>query len=448
MHPHKMTLDPARPWSAFAPDAFLKGGKLHGHLLKLAALSRGCTVDLIGDNLFLVSAPDGRTTCYSGRATPVMGIVAHRLAGNKIASAALMQKQGVQTPNGKVFGPRQLNAAVAHFKSLGFPAVVKPIEGSGGAGVTVNILDQAHFRAAWEEALKISRRGVIVERFISGRDYRVFVIGDKVVAAARRHPANITGDGRHTVAELLDLKSAERAAIPYVGDKTLVLTPAMIRRLEEAGRTPQHVLDKGEVWQLHEVANIGAGGDSEDVTALIHPDFVEIAIRARQFIPGMGYAGVDLLAADISLPQDSQDWAICEINSSPEFALHHFPGFGQGRDVAGALIEHALGMTARDAASASTTVHIRIDGKVTGVGYRRWLQRQAQAYNLQGWVANTADSAVEAVLHGPKGVVAAVSASCRKGPKIAKPRSVSVIAETDEAPDWAGFAVRPDLVPV
>ncbi len=427
-------------WSVPDRSAFLKGANLHTHLLRLAALDRGLEVQSIGHKLILVRAGTGQATCFSGRTIPQMGIVAHRIASNKIASARLLEAASLKTPQGRLFKAAQLDQALEHFRTLDGAAVVKPNAGSIGAGVSVDIRDDEHFRHAWRHA-RGEGGDIIVERFIRGQDHRIFVIGDHVVATIRRHPAAITGDGRHTVQELVELKSKARAAIPFVGDKPIALSSVMLRNLHQAGLSQDTVLKRGQVWQLHEIANTGAGGDSEDITDTIHPDFAAIAVAARTAIPGMGYAGVDLLAQDLARPAEGQDWGICEINSSPEFAMHHFPVIGQGRDVAGCLLDHALAMRFVPDRIARMSCIARIAGKVTGVGYRNWLRNEALSLNVGGWVRNVQDGLVECHLHGTQAAVETLLAACRRGPRKARPEEVRIIhgAVPEGEP---GFVIR------
>lgn len=427
-------------WSVPDQSAFLKGANLHTHLLRLAALDRGLEVQAIGRKLILVRAQTGQATCFSGRTIPQMGIVAHRIASNKIASARLLEAASLKTPQGRLFKAAQLDQALEHFRTLDGAAVVKPNAGSIGAGVSVDIRDDEHFRHAWSHA-RGEGGDIIVERFIRGQDHRIFVIGDRVVATVLRHPASITGDGRHSVGELMDLKSQARAAIPYVGDKPLTLSPVMQRNLHQAGLSQETVLRHGEVWQLHEIANTGAGGDSEDVTDAIHPDFVAIAVAARAAIPGMGYAGVDLLAQDLTRPAEGQHWGICEINSSPEFAIHHFPAMGSGRDVAGCLLDHALAMRFVPNRIARMSCIARITGKVTGVGYRRWLRNEALSLNVGGWARNVQDGLVECHLHGTQAAVETLLAALQKGPRKARPEEVRITDSTVPQDD-PGFVIR------
>src|SRR5690625_513319 len=141
---------------------------------------------------------------------------------------------------------------------------------------------------------------------IVGADYRVFVIEDRVVAVARRWPASVTGDGVHSVAELVDLKSKERRKLPYIRNIGFKLTPAMHIHLAQQGLSSNTVPERGARVQLLAIANISVGGDSEDVTESVHASFAEIAVRARRAVPGLFHAGVDILATDISAPADQQ----------------------------------------------------------------------------------------------------------------------------------------------
>lgn len=417
-------ISPAAPWRFCETARFpIRAEPLHAILYRRAALDRGMAFKEISTGLYCAEHPSGAHFYFSARAPSTQGLVAREIAKDKAATQAVLSRAGFCTADGKDFAARQRDQARAYFKTMTSAAVVKPVDGSGGLGVTVNIATDSHFEEAWKLAVAGPRPRVVVERYIIGNDHRIFVIGDRVVAAARRHPAYVVGDGIHTIEELVRLKSEQRAALPYVGAKPISITTMMDRNLREAGMSRETVLAAGQRWQLHAVANIGGGGESEDVTDILHPGFAKIAIAVRQAVPGLSYTGIDLLAADISRSPDDQDWAICEINGTPDFALHHFPVMGQGRDIAGLLMDEMTG-TAFDGHAARKAVHLRVTGKVTGAGFRRWLQGFCGTVNIHGWVRNTDDGAVEAYLSGTAAAVDAVIAACKSGPKSARPAKV------------------------
>lgn len=209
------------------------------------------------------------------------------------------------------------------------------------------------------------------------------------------------------------------------------MTEMMERNLKAQGMDWSTVLEAGRTCQLHAVANISGGGDSEDVTERLHPGFAEIAINIRRAVPGMLYTGINLLADDITADPAGQDWAICEINGTPDFGLHHFPVHGQPRDVAGALVELALGRPAPKSAAPRKAVEVLIEGKVTGVGYRKWCQGMCGIFNVSGWIRNQPDGSVVASFSGTEAAVDHMLKLCKVGPKDARPERITAEVRTD-----------------
>lgn len=331
---------PAEHWAAGDLKAYPRN-KLHTHLLLEAAAARGLSVQEPGG--LLRRFFDHSRSCYlTGRRFASVSMVASRIARNKIVTAEILARRGIRTPGGRAFPADRYEEGEAFFRLLDAPAVVKPLAGAGGRGVHTNIQSLRDFKEAWAEVVRVDEGDVVIERFIAGQECRLFVVHDHVCAAALRHPARVEGDGRNTIAGLVATKSAQRRAIPYVGERPIRLTPHMLRRLEQAGMSAETLLPAGAIWQLHEISNISSGGESEDVTEQLHPEFAAIAVSSCAAIPGLGYAGVDILAENIKESPRAQRWAVCELNADPEFALHHFPLRGAARDVAGHLIEAHL----------------------------------------------------------------------------------------------------------
>jgi len=342
--------------------------------------------------------------------------VAREVSFSKPVTKALLARAGIQVPAGKVFERGGLGAGWGFAKGIGFPIVVKPTIVTG-AGVTANIMTEDHFRLAWESALEASAKArVMVEKHVQGKDFRLFVIGDQVVAAARRVPAYVEGDGRSSIVELVAEKNEGRQVNPYLGAMAMKLTPMVIRNLGEMGLGPEAVLEQGRRVTPAPIQNLGAGGESLDVTALVHPDFEDIAVSARKALPGALHAGVDLLADDVSAPAVAQEWAVCEVNTFPDVALHHFPVSGRPRDAAGALIEYLFPGSRRCEPFEWQSIRTVISGQVTGVGFRRWIRRRAMLRGLTGSVRNRGGS-VEAVFSGAPQAIDDMVELCRSGPR-------------------------------
>jgi acylphosphatase len=266
---------------------------------------------------------------------------------------------------------------------------------------------------------------VIVEKHVSGQDFRLYVVGERVVAATWRLPAYVEGDGRRPIAQLIADKDTVRRSNPSAGRRVMTLSPVVIANLAGMDLAPHSVLEAGRRITLQSVANVAAGGESVDVTEDVHPDFADIAVRACRALPGAINAGVDVLVEDISAAPSGQEWAVCEVNTCAQIALHHFPVAGTQRDAAGALIEHLFPGSRRCEPGEQRAVRAVISGTVTGVGFRTWIWQRANLRGLRGWVRNH-EASVEAVFCGAPNAVESMLEACRTGPRKAVVAGIAV----------------------
>ena len=193
----------------------------------------------------------------------------------------------------------------------------------------------------WAKAFSPYRRPrngrVLVERQVTGEDFRFYVIGDRVIGVTHRKRANVQGDGTSTIGALIDAKNAERAKNPYLGD---YLLPTDLEKLDRIA-TLDAVPNEGDDVILRSQSNLSAGGDSIDVTDDVHPDFADLAVRAVAATPGMEYAGVDIITPSISEKPSEANHVISEVEYSPA-PITHFPSYGTFRDMAGELMDFYL----------------------------------------------------------------------------------------------------------
>lgn len=265
--------------------------------------------------------------------------IAVDLASNKRLTNQLLRGIGIPVPRGTTVS--DVDSAVRAASQIGYPVVLKPMDGNHGRGVRINLKDADEVRDNFEAAASESRTGrVIVESYIRGNDHRVLVVGGKVVAVAERVPAHVRGDGIHTVQELIDITNEDpRRGIGH--EKTLTritVDDAVIELLAEQGLTLDSVPDVDQFVQLRLTGNLSTGGTAIDRTDDIHPDNAEIAEQAARVI-GLDIAGIDMLVEDISKPLKDQNGAICEVNAGPGFRMHTHPTVGHPRDVARPVIE-------------------------------------------------------------------------------------------------------------
>jgi len=223
-------------------------------------------------------------------------------------------------------------------QEVGLPVVVKPLDGNQGKGVTVNILNEAHLRAAYAVATEF-RDTVLVERYLPGNDFRLLVVGDKLVAAARRDPPKVVGDGVHTVAQLVDLVNADpRRGDGHATSLTKIRFDDIARGcLRSQGFEADAVPQKGQRVNLRNNANLSTGGSATDVTDDVHPDVAARAVTAAHMV-GLHICGVDLVCDSILRPIEEQGGGVVEVNAAPGLRMHLSPSFGKGRPVGEAIM--------------------------------------------------------------------------------------------------------------
>ena len=234
-------------------------------------------------------------------------------------------------------------------KSIGYPIVLKPLDGNHGKGASINVTNWEDAVLGLEYAQKYSRR-VIVERFITGHDFRVLVIDNKIVAAAQRVPAHVVGDGINSIEELIEIVNAD----PRRGyGHENVLTEIEIDRdslelLEKRNMTVKSIPEKGDIVYLKSTANLSTGGTSIDVTDMMHPENVFMAERISRII-GLDVCGVDIMASNLTQSLKENGGVILEVNAAPGFRMHLAPSEGLPRNVAAPVIDmlYPLGKPSR-----------------------------------------------------------------------------------------------------
>ena len=263
--------------------------------------------------------------------------IAVEIASDKNLANSLLADLGLPVPRQKVV--YDVDEAVAAAERIGYPVVIKPLDGNHGRGVTVGITSEDGVAAAFETA-EAEGRTVLVETMLCGDDHRLLVINGQLVAAARRVPGHVKGDGRHTIAELVDIVNQDpRRGVGHENVLTrLEIDDQAKDLLEEKGYTPETVPAEGEEVYLRKTANISTGGTAVDVTDTIHPDNKLMAERAIRAI-GLDVGAVDFLTTDITKSYSETGGGICEINAGPGLRMHIAPSEGTPRDVGGAIMD-------------------------------------------------------------------------------------------------------------
>jgi cyanophycin synthetase len=302
-----------------------------------AALARGIPVRRLTDGSMVQFGWGAKQRRIQAAEVDTTSAIAESIAQDKALTKSLLHAAGVPVPLGKP--ATTLEQAWQIAQDVGLPVVVKPQDGNQGKGVSVNISDRAAFDKAYATAL---RYGVVmVEKFLPGHDYRLLVVGNKLVAASRREPPLVVGDGKHTVRQLVDLVNADpRRGDGHATSLTKIrFDDIAISRLHEQDLQPESIPVKGRRVLLRNNANLSTGGTATDVTDDVHPEVASRAIEAAQMV-GLDICGVDVVCESIQRPLEEQNGGIVEVNAAPGLRMHISPSYGKGRDVGKAVIEH------------------------------------------------------------------------------------------------------------
>ena len=308
--------------------------------------------------------------------TAATSLIGAELAANKHAAKTLLQAAALPVPRGDVV--RTPDEAVAAARRIGWPVVIKPLDGNQGRGVTTGLTNEAQILEAFDRAAAISRR-VIVEQQLTGTDHRVLVVNGEVVAVSERVPAHVVGNGRDSIEDLIGCVNADpRRGAGHEAVLTRIrIDDALIRFLEQSNRTVSDIPAPGvRIW-LRGAANLSTGGTAIDRTDDIHPDNASIAIQAAAAI-GLDVAGIDMMSPDISRSLADTGGGIVEINAAPGLRMHIAPSEGTPRDVAAPIIASLFPKGARSripifaiTGTNGKTTTVRMVAKILGAAGKR-----------------------------------------------------------------------------
>jgi len=302
------------------------------------AVKREIPVTRIGKDSILQLGYGRNQRIIEATLTDRTSCIAVDIACDKELTKRLLQDAALPIVDGSCC--RTLDEALEVGEAIGYPLVVKPYNGNQGRGVTVDIKSPKELEEAYDEAAAISPK-VIVERFIEGNDYRVLVVNRTVVAVAQRIPPMITGDGVHTIRQLVE----EENKNPLRGfghEKPMTKIPfdaIMEKYLAKNGYSLDSIPSSGEKISLRFNANLSTGGAARDCTDKIHPDNIDIAVKAADII-GLDIAGIDICTKDISKSLWDIGGAILEVNAAPGIRMHMYPSYGKSRNVAEDIVDY------------------------------------------------------------------------------------------------------------
>ena len=321
-------------------------GPSTAHIVDAATDRRIPSIRLTDGNLVQLGYGAAQRRIWTAE-TDRTSAIAEGIASDKDMTKSLLASCGVPVPEGAI--ARSADDAWEEAQDIGLPVVVKPVDANHGRGVSLNLMTEAEVKAAYTIASNEGdSRSVLVERYVTGNEHRLLVVGRKVVAAARGESVWVTGDGRSNVAALCDIQIN---IDPRRGEsEEFPLSPVKPRESEEnqlqlqrQGLTPDSVPPEGQKVLIQVNGNV-----ADDVTDLVHPDVAHAAALAARIV-GLDIAGIDLVCEDISRPLEEQRGAVIEVNASPGLLAHMKPASGTARNVGKDIVDHlfAEGETAR-----------------------------------------------------------------------------------------------------
>lgn len=303
-------------------------------LLAGAALGLGYTVKAYPGKRLFSATHNRKTHHFTLMRTPLNSYAAASIADNKHYTNLVLYSKGVPVPYSEKRYRHEYKERGFDFSNFHFPVVVKPASGTiRGEFVKVDVKTERHahklLKTGFQKYVKM-----LVEEYYEGlNDYRLLVLDNRVIAATYRVPAHVIGDGRSSVRWLMHQKNEQRAAVKAAEHSLITYDAEMKKLLRSQRLNMSSVPSKGRYVQLKKVPNLGAGGEAHDVTDIVHPDNIKLAIKATKAL-GLRLAGLDFLCDDISKPIEKTNGVILEVNQHPGIIAHHFPHKGEPRDVA------------------------------------------------------------------------------------------------------------------
>ena len=342
-----------------------------------AAEQRGIPARRLSSGSLVQFGQGSRQRRIQAAETDRTSAIAQEIAKDKELTRLLLRSIGTPVPEG--CSVSSLENAWAAAQEIGFPVVLKPVDGNQGRGVTTNLRTYSELEAAFEAAFEASSSGeVTVEKFAEGDDYRILVVGDRVIAAARREPAHVIGDGTRTVTELVQLENSDprRGEDHATSLSKIPLDSVSLAVLSAQGYTVDSIPPAGQKVLVRRNANLSTGGTANDVTDELHPEVAEQCVAAARMV-GLDIAGIDVVARDLRRPLGDQSGVIIEVNAAPGLRMHLEPSRGRARPVGDAIVDLMFGpsQSGRIPVIAVTGVN----GKTTVTRFIAHLARQTGA---------------------------------------------------------------------
>ncbi len=305
-------------------------------------LKRNIRVDVINEELELVKARyQNHEELIYDRDSSIMPYQLSVLAGNKMLAKELMMSHGISVPIGEEFKAKEENYIVEAFHVINSPVVIKPVFGSHGYDVYMNLQTEEEIRTSLEKIK--NHRGentkVLIEEYYPGKEYRVFITKNRDYAVLHRDPAHVIGDGKHTIEELIEIENEYRMNPRKNALCKILLDEEVYNYLSTRNITINSIPRENEKVYLRENSNVAMGGICEDYTDKVDQSVIDIGLKVLEAFPGLPYAGIDYMTNTITNPQTSDSYRIIEINTIPGIDMHFRPAYGKSRNIAKYMVD-------------------------------------------------------------------------------------------------------------
>jgi D-alanine-D-alanine ligase-like ATP-grasp enzyme len=293
-------------------------------------LKRGLPFEVIDhdNNLIAVTHNQKEYIIHEGTISDANSLIAFWISNDKWMTKQFLERKGISHAKGQLINK---DFSPAQFNDISFPVVVKPMDTDHGIAVSTNIQTHTELNQAISNAFRYSKK-VIIEEYYPGREYRFLVINYQVRAIAFREPANVTGDGTHTIEQLINIKNRNRGDNYTHPLLKIKMDYEVIRHLEAQSFSTETILKSGDKVFLRKNSNLSTGGDSIDVTDDMQPFYTEVAIEAAK-AAGLKIAGIDIIIKDLEAEPSPQNYIVVELNAPAMLSMHNFPYIGKNRHV-------------------------------------------------------------------------------------------------------------------
>ncbi|MBP9691267.1 hypothetical protein KBD81_04275 [Candidatus Woesebacteria bacterium] len=313
-------------------------------LIIVAAEMRGYQWEIIPGTFVTQISNENKNIFFYQSKLPTQPFISQRLCLDKYSTKVFLKRAGIKTPSGFVVGEKmETHELISVFDSLSKPLVVKPLHGTEGASVSMNIentedylnaVHQARISNAYDKNSDV----LVEEQIFSNNEYRLIVLDGKLLSCLQKTPFFVVGDGKQTIAQLVQqankdpLRNISSTLYPLVE-----LDSTMSASLSKLGFTSETVLENGETVRLRDLSNIMAGGFAENLDLKVNPALDNLAKKIMQAIPGLQYCGIDIVINDL---YDCADYSVIEINSAPSFDMNEIPQIGESAAIADAILDY------------------------------------------------------------------------------------------------------------